>query len=80
MSAVFVDSNILIYSQDATDSQKQSRALDWLEYLWRTRTGRISFPGPSPGLCKCHPESAKATSESTGTGSGFQHPAVEPSG
>ncbi len=43
MSAVFVDSNILIYSQDATDSQKQSRALDWLEYLWRTRTGRISF-------------------------------------
>ena len=43
MSAVFVDSNILIYSQDATDSQKQSQALDWLEYLWRTRTGRISF-------------------------------------
>ena len=43
MSAVFVDSNILIYSQDATDSQKQSQALDWLEYLWRTRIGRISF-------------------------------------
>lgn len=43
MRAVFVDSNILIYSQDATDSQKQSQALDWLEVLWRTRTGRISF-------------------------------------
>jgi predicted nucleic acid-binding protein len=43
MRAVFVDSNILIYSQDATDPQKQSQALNWLEVLWRTRTGRISF-------------------------------------
>ena len=43
MRAVFVDSNILIYSQDATDPQKQSHALNWLEVLWRTRTGRISF-------------------------------------
>jgi predicted nucleic acid-binding protein len=43
MRTVFVDSNILIYSQDATDSQKQSQARDWLEVLWRTRTGRISF-------------------------------------
>jgi predicted nucleic acid-binding protein len=43
MRAVFVDSNILIYSQDATDPQKQSQALSWLEVLWRTRTGRISY-------------------------------------
>jgi predicted nucleic acid-binding protein len=43
MRTVFVDSNILIYSQDATNSQKQSQARDWLEVLWRTRTGRISF-------------------------------------
>ena len=43
MRTVFVDSNILIYSQDATDPQKQSRALNWLEVLWRTRAGRISF-------------------------------------
>jgi predicted nucleic acid-binding protein len=43
MHTVFVDSNILIYSQDATDSQKQIEAFDWLEQLWRTRTGRISF-------------------------------------
>jgi predicted nucleic acid-binding protein len=43
MRAVFVDSNILIYSQDATDSKKRNQALDWLEVLWRTRTGRISF-------------------------------------
>jgi predicted nucleic acid-binding protein len=43
MNAVFVDSNILIYSQDATDSRKQAQALGWLEHLWRTRTGRISF-------------------------------------
>jgi predicted nucleic acid-binding protein len=43
MHTVFVDSNILIYSLDATDSQKQTEALNWLEHLWRTRTGRISF-------------------------------------
>lgn len=43
MSAVFVDSNILIYSLDATDLQKQTRARGWLEHLWRTQTGRISF-------------------------------------
>jgi len=43
MHAVFVDSNILIYSQDATDSHKQARAKDWLEHLWQTRTGRISY-------------------------------------
>jgi hypothetical protein len=33
MRAVFVDSNILIYSQDATDPQKQRQALNWLEVL-----------------------------------------------
>jgi predicted nucleic acid-binding protein len=43
MDAVFVDSNVLIYSQDATDPQKQTQALKWLEFLWRTRSGRISF-------------------------------------
>jgi predicted nucleic acid-binding protein len=43
MHAVFVDSNILIYSQDATDSRKQAQAKDWLEQLWRTRSGRISY-------------------------------------
>jgi predicted nucleic acid-binding protein len=43
MPSVFVDSNILIYSQDATDSHRQAQALDWLEHLWRSRAGRISF-------------------------------------
>ena len=43
MHAVFVDSNILIYSQDATDSHKQAQAKDWLEHLWQTRSGRISY-------------------------------------
>ena len=43
MHAVFVDSNILIYSQDATDSHKQARAQDWLEHLWQNRSGRISY-------------------------------------
>jgi len=43
MRAVFVDSNILIYSQDATDSRKRAQAKHWLEQLWRTRSGRISY-------------------------------------
>ena len=32
MRAVFVDSNILIYSQDATDPQKQSRPWTGLKF------------------------------------------------
>lgn len=40
---VFVDSNVLIYSVDATEPEKQSRAKRWLELLWLTRSGRLSF-------------------------------------
>jgi predicted nucleic acid-binding protein len=43
MQAVFVDSNILVYSQDATDPHRQGQAKDWLDQLWRTRFGRISY-------------------------------------
>jgi len=43
MDAVFVDSNILIYSQDTSEPLKQRQAHSWLEHLWRTRTGRVSF-------------------------------------
>jgi|SRR5215469_648202 len=43
MDAVLVDSNVVIYSQDATDSHKQAQARDWLEHLWQTRCGRISY-------------------------------------
>lgn len=40
---VFVDTNVLVYQLDARDPAKQSRAKAWLDHLWTTRTGRISF-------------------------------------
>ena len=43
MNTVFVDSNILIYSQDSTDLPKQAQAKDWLGHLWQSRSGRISY-------------------------------------
>ena len=40
---VFVDSNVLVYARDAGEAIKQPQALAWLEHLWRTRSGRLSF-------------------------------------
>jgi len=43
MSAVcFVDSNLLVYSRDAAEPEKQPRAREWLSHLWAERTGRLS--------------------------------------
>ncbi len=42
MSSVFVDANILLYSEDGADQRKQAIALQWLEVLWRRRIGRVS--------------------------------------
>lgn len=39
----FVDTNILVYSRDAAQDSKHRHALGWLEYLWRTRTGNLSY-------------------------------------
>jgi predicted nucleic acid-binding protein len=39
---VFVDTNVLVYARDASEPLKQSRAAEWLGYLWRERAGRIS--------------------------------------
>jgi predicted nucleic acid-binding protein len=39
---VFVDSNVFVYARDASDGAKQTRAAEWLAYLWRQRAGRIS--------------------------------------
>jgi predicted nucleic acid-binding protein len=39
----FVDTNVLVYARDATEGQKQERALAWLEHLWRTREGRLGY-------------------------------------
>jgi predicted nucleic acid-binding protein len=40
---VFVNTNVLVYSRDVTEAQKQKQAMGWMSYLWRTRTGRLSF-------------------------------------
>lgn len=44
MSApAFVDSNVFVYWVDGSDPAKQQRASLWLEELWKTRSGRVSF-------------------------------------
>jgi len=40
---VFVDSNVLVYSQDASRPSKRQRAREWLEALWASQAGRLSF-------------------------------------
>ncbi|MDH3524391.1 MAG: PIN domain-containing protein [Acidobacteriota bacterium] len=40
---VFVDTNVLVYSRDASEPAKQARAAAWLEELWRSRRGRLSW-------------------------------------
>lgn len=39
----FVDTNVLIYFRDASDTQKQEKAATWLAVLWKERSGRLSF-------------------------------------
>jgi predicted nucleic acid-binding protein len=42
MTAVFVDTNVLLYSEDGADAKKQAQALAWLRELWQRRCGRVS--------------------------------------
>ncbi|GBD31508.1 MAG: twitching motility protein PilT [Gemmatimonadales bacterium] len=39
---VFVDTNVLVYARDASEPEKQPRAMQWIEQLWRQRAGRLS--------------------------------------
>lgn len=39
----FVDTNILVYSRDKSEEDKQAIALQWLAVLWQQHSGRISF-------------------------------------
>lgn len=41
-AAVFVDTNVLIYSEDGRDPAKQQAALRWLDALWQRGCGRLS--------------------------------------
>ncbi|HVS16352.1 MAG TPA: PIN domain-containing protein [Thermoanaerobaculia bacterium] len=40
--SVFVDTNVLVYRHDATEPQKQQRAQEWIDRLWREERGRLS--------------------------------------
>jgi predicted nucleic acid-binding protein len=40
---VFVDTNVLVYARDASESEKQARAADWMATLWERRAGRLSY-------------------------------------
>ena len=40
---VFVDTNVLVYSRDSTEPDKQQAAMEWLELLWAQKSGRVSF-------------------------------------
>jgi len=39
----FLDTNILLYSADPADPNKQAAAQRWLTILWRHRAGRLSW-------------------------------------
>ena len=38
----FVDTNVLVYSRDASAGKKQSQALEWMKRLWQDKAGRLS--------------------------------------
>ncbi|MDA8151230.1 MAG: hypothetical protein M0003_00720 [Acidithiobacillus sp.] len=40
---VFVDTNIFVYSMDASTPDKQVVASQWLRSLWSSRKGRTSL-------------------------------------
>ena len=40
---VFVDTNVLLYFVDASDVMRQARASEWLQYLWASGAGSISW-------------------------------------
>jgi predicted nucleic acid-binding protein len=43
MTAIFVDTNVLVYAVDQADLKKHQRARAWSAELWRSRRGRVSF-------------------------------------
>jgi predicted nucleic acid-binding protein len=40
---IFVDTNVLLYSVDPVDAAKQMQARDWIEDLWQSGSGRLSW-------------------------------------
>lgn len=39
----FVDTNLLVYARDASEPEKQRRAMSWMTRLWEQKAGRLSF-------------------------------------
>lgn len=39
----FVDTNLLVYSRDASEPEKQQKAMQWMTRLWHDKSGRLSF-------------------------------------
>ena len=42
MKRVFVDTSVLVYADDAADTQRRQQVRAWLAHLWATRAGRTS--------------------------------------
>ena len=40
---VFADTNVLVYSRDTAEPEKQRQARAWMTHLWTTRQGRLSY-------------------------------------
>jgi predicted nucleic acid-binding protein len=40
---IFVDTNVLVYSRDASEPEKQQKAITWMKHLWTSRLGRLSY-------------------------------------
>jgi len=40
---VFVDTNVLVYTRDASEAEKQAQASAWMRHLWGSRLGRLSY-------------------------------------
>ena len=43
MTAIFVDTNVLVYALDAGKHSKHERAAAWMDAIWASRRGRLSF-------------------------------------
>lgn len=39
---VFVDTNVLVYSRDASEPRKQKQNMAWMAKLWEAQAGRLS--------------------------------------
>ena len=39
---VFVDTNVIVYRYDTRVLEKQSRADEWLKFIWSRHSGRVS--------------------------------------